>query len=236
MAELTIEMLAPILAREMGVEITELTRLPFGASAQTYSVITSKKSGETEQLCLRRKTPGAADQEEKDATAIPISTEAEVIALAGTVQLPVPEVYYVFTEGDGLGEGFLMQWLEGETLGSRIVRLDQQKMDIPQHSLAYQCGQLLGRLHSGAKLSQLSSSALSSMPRTSASTQAKKYWRQYQHMEAKCGPRPVLDYCFRWLVENAPEDEDEDVLVHGDFRNGNLMIDEEKGVVAVLDW
>ena len=58
--------------------------------------------------------------------------------------MPVPQVYYIFKDGDGLGEGFVMQWLEGETLGSRIARMPQSKMPQP---LAYQCGQLLARIH-----------------------------------------------------------------------------------------
>ena len=34
--------------------------------------------------------------------------------------VPEPEVLLVLEASDGLGEGFLMEWLEGETLGGRI--------------------------------------------------------------------------------------------------------------------
>jgi hypothetical protein len=38
--------------------------------------------------------------------------------------IPEPRVERVLEPGDGLGEGFLMEWLEGETLGARIARAD----------------------------------------------------------------------------------------------------------------
>ena len=45
----------------------------------------------------------------------------------------------------------------------------------------------------------------------------------------------MIDYTARWMLENLP-DSDRIALVHNDFRNGNLMIRPETGVVAVLDW
>ncbi len=44
----------------------------------------------------------------------------------------------------------------------------------------------------------------------------------------------MIDYAARWLLENLPT-QSRRTLVHGDFRNGNLMID-ERGIRAVLDW
>jgi aminoglycoside phosphotransferase (APT) family kinase protein len=45
---------------------------------------------------------------------------------------------------------------------------------------------------------------------------------------------PTLELAFRWLVLNRPEPTRK-VVVHGDFRLGNLIIDEQ-GIAAVLDW
>ncbi len=46
--------------------------------------------------------------------------------------------------------------------------------------------------------------------------------------------RPVFEYALRWLRANLPPDA-ERVLLHGDFRNGNLIVGPE-GIRAVLDW
>jgi hypothetical protein len=47
-------------------------------------------------------------------------------------------------------------------------------------------------------------------------------------------PVPMIDYAWRWLKDNLPNDY-RTTLVHGDFRNGNLMVDAD-GINAVLDW
>ena len=45
---------------------------------------------------------------------------------------------------------------------------------------------------------------------------------------------PVFEIGYQWLVENRPPMKRK-ALVHGDFRNGNLLVDEQ-GVSSVLDW
>ena len=47
-------------------------------------------------------------------------------------------------------------------------------------------------------------------------------------------PHPVLDLAARWLEARAPEPRRR-VLVHGDYRVGNVMFD-ATGVRAILDW
>ena len=47
-------------------------------------------------------------------------------------------------------------------------------------------------------------------------------------------PQPVFEFGLRWLRENAPSPVPL-ALVHGDFRNGNFVVN-ESGIAAVLDW
>jgi aminoglycoside phosphotransferase (APT) family kinase protein len=47
--------------------------------------------------------------------------------------------------------------------------------------------------------------------------------------------RPILELAFQYLRKHVPEPV-QPTLLHGDFRNGNLMFDPQKGLVAVLDW
>ena len=60
-----------------------------------------------------------------------------------------------------------------------------------------------------------------------------RYRVQYESMGIV---RPSLDFIFLWLAQRVPRDTSTPVLVHGDFRNGNLMMDGSQGVVGVLDW
>ena len=45
---------------------------------------------------------------------------------------------------DGLGEGFIMEWLDGEALGARIAR--SPELAGVRANLAYECGQVLARI------------------------------------------------------------------------------------------
>ena len=58
------------------------------------------------------------------------------------------------------------------------------------------------------------------------------YETRYRNMN---WPRPVMDAAFVWLKAHTPPPPPKPTVVHGDFRNGNILID-ENGVSAVLDW
>jgi aminoglycoside phosphotransferase (APT) family kinase protein len=53
--------------------------------------------------------------------------------------------------------------------------------------------------------------------------------------ESMAVARPVFELGFRWLRQNAPAELAQYRLVHGDFRNGNMIFG-SNGVRAVLDW
>ena len=56
-------------------------------------------------------------------------------------------------------------------------------------------------------------------------------WNYYRGLDI---PLPMIDYSARWLLAHLPE-EPAVTVVHGDFRNGNLMVT-PNGIKAVLDW
>ena len=68
-----------------------------------------------------RRTPGGEYVE-----ALPshpgLDVEALLMQSAKAVGVPEPEVYHVLTREDDLGDGFIMEWIEGEALGARITR------------------------------------------------------------------------------------------------------------------
>jgi aminoglycoside phosphotransferase (APT) family kinase protein len=56
--------------------------------------------------------------------------------------------------------------------------------------------------------------------------------REYQSLN---WPKPVFELALRWLTDHDPGPPQQEMLVHGDFRHGNLIIG-SNGVRAVLDW
>jgi aminoglycoside phosphotransferase (APT) family kinase protein len=147
-----------------------------------------------------------------------------VLRLAYDARVPAPAVKYVLSPEDNMGVGFIMEFVEGETLGGRIVR--DERFAATRPKLARQCGEILARIHSIAP-----DAAPALRHQTPAELVA--HWRgAYDNTN---WPRPVFDLAFAWLQSRLPPP-GQPTLVHGDFRNGNLMFRPGEGVVAVLDW
>ena len=219
------EALSNMLSKQVpGFEsLIDCLQLTAGASQETYRIRYNSSSGEA-KLALRRAQPGS--ENESSVGGISLASEAELFRLAKRHNIPSPTVIYELRAEDELGIGFIMDWLEGETLGHRINRRPEFSEIRP--NLACLCGEILGRIHS----IDWRAEKLDSFLETS-DTQAlvEKTWNQYQELNI---PLPMIDYTARWLLENLPKNSRAS-LVHSDFRNGNLMIS-EKGVEAVLDW
>ena len=198
-------------------------RLSGGASQETYRLVIRTYAGE-KKLAMRR-APGAVSPPPTDGQP-GLATEAMLMRAARAAGVPEPEILHVLAPEDGLGEGFVMEWLEGEALGAKIVR--DPSLDSIRPMLAKQCGEILARIHSiDIRASGLESRLVSQSPEQ----YVRQTWQRYQALHT---PQPMIDYSARWLLEHLPTGF-APTLVHNDFRNGNLMVS-QKGVVAVLDW
>lgn len=217
-----------VLRREIdGCErLASIERLSGGASQETYRLRIETEAGER-QLALRRSQGGLAEEARAVERSAPgLRIEAKLMQVARRNGIPEPEVFYVLEPGDELGAGFIMEWLDGIALGARIVRSPDLAEVRPK--LARQCGEILGRLHT----IELEAHGLD---RDLASLSAADFIEQTRgRYEALDTPQPMIDFTARWLMENLPASPDR-TLVHNDFRNGNLMVD-QTGVSAVLDW
>lgn len=203
-----------------GGRIDALRRLSGGASQQTWAFDLHGETA-TVPLILRRAADGARERARMTAG---LDTEARLIAAARSAGVPVPGVRHVLRAADALGVGFVMERLQGETLGRRIVR--DARFAAARCVLARQCGEALARIHA------LPIDDLPPLRRGGASAE-----QQFQ-LDLHRGhgtSRPVFELAFQWLRRHAPREAARPVLVHGDFRNGNLMVD-ESGLVGVLDW
>ena len=198
-------------------------RLSGGASQETYRLTVTGDGGE--RLLAMRRAPGGEPVEITD-THPGLAAEAALMRAARAAGVPEPEVFYVLADDDGLGEGFIMEWLDGVTLGARVVR--SPELDGIREELAYKCGEILARIHA----IDVQATGLDQMLGTvSPAEYVAQTWGRYLEWST---PQPMIDYAGRWLNDNLPEGFTP-ALVHNDFRNGNVMFDEH-GVVAVLDW
>lgn len=217
--------LTAVLERELpGFEtLVSAERLSGGASQETYRLVVRDTNGER-RLAMRR-SPGGI--ESLRAPGHPgLRAEALLMRCARDVGVPEPQVYVVFKPDDGLGDGFVMQWLDGEALGARIVRAEALELIRPR--LAYECGEVLARIHAIDLGKTGLDGLLDPMP---PAAYVEQTWERYKAFNT---PQPMIDYAGRWLLDHLPRDA-RATLVHNDFRNGNIMVG-PAGIVAVLDW
>lgn len=200
-------------ALSQDVRIVALRQLTGGASRQTWSFDAITPAGDVQPLILRRDPP--------EAPGPGMSTEACAIMAARRAGVPEPEILAYGDDIETLGAPFIvMERVEGETLARRILR-DEAFAGV-RPVLAEQCGEILARIHSipPAEVPGLSH------PDVLADLE-EQIW-------SFDDPSPALELGLRWLNEHRPPPAAE-VVVHGDFRNGNLVVTPD-GIRAVLDW
>jgi aminoglycoside phosphotransferase (APT) family kinase protein len=200
--------------------VENLKRLSGGASQETWSFDVPGPDGPS-GFILRR-PPGGVEIM-ASAHAIGLSTEAAVIRAAVAAGAPAPLVAHVLAPGDGLGPGYVMARLAGETISRKILR-DAEFADA-RTMLAAQCGACLAAIHAAP------GETLPDLPVLDAAAQLDRYEEIYHSFRS---PRPIFDLAFAMLRRGLPAMA-KPRLVHGDFRLGNLMID-ARGLVAALDW
>ncbi len=200
------------------VEIDGLQRLSGGASQETWAFDLLYPDGGRRTLILRRMPPG----ERFGDRVIGPEREARAIRAAVAAGVPAPVIRYGLTANDGIGRGFIMDRIAGETLARRVLR---DPAFAPARAVfAAQAGEILAQIHD---IDGTGIGLRTATPAGEIANLRALYVATGQH-------RPVFDFALGWLDRNQPKVV-APRLVHGDFRNGNLMFGPE-GIRAVLDW
>jgi len=200
--------------------VTGAAKLSGGASQETWSFDIVHPDGVFGAI-LRRAPPGHGAAPSRAAG---LAAEAQLMQLAHDAGVPSPRVLHVLQPLDGLGTGFIMQRVEGETIARKILR-DETFAKARPH-LARQLGKVAAGIH-GLPLAKLPK-----LRRMTAEKEIAELERDYRSFD---WPRPVFELALRWLRDRDPGPSEEMTLVHGDFRHGNLIIGPD-GLRAVLDW
>jgi len=184
--------------------VSEPVLLPGGASKEAWAV-----DAEERRLLVRRAGGGVIHRH-----TLSLRHEFEVLRAAHEAGVRVPEPV-VYIEDLDRREAFVMERLEGETIGRRIVR-----MDVPEQ-LPVQMAEQLAKIHAlpPERLPFLEDAPVD---------------RLVEELGEIGEPHTTIELGLWWLRENRPPSR-EHVVVNGDFRIGNLVVDQD-GLVGVLDW
>lgn len=198
-------------------QLTEMRALSAGASRMTW-VLRGRTGAEQHDLVLQRERVRGAGYGD-------VAAEARLLRAAEACGVPVPRLVAVDAQADDLGGAYtITSRVPGETLPKRIM--SREAYAPARRRFAADCGRILARIHS--------------IPVESVEPLESRDQIEFLHsMFDKTGLcRPVFELALRWLDAHRPDSARTGLpprVVHGDFRNGNLVVGED-GVRAVLDW
>ena len=199
--------LRPVLGDDVTVE--NLRALTGGASRTTWAF--DAVDDQRRALILRTGPP--------DDVHAGMELEAAVQRRAAAAGAPVPHILAADNSPAALGNPYLIcDAIGGETIVRKIHRaLD----DSSRERLLQQCAQALAAIHRAE-------------PDGIGLTEGDQLAEWRDRLDQMGHTTATFEWAFRWLAANRPP-ASRRVLVHGDFRMGNLIVD-ESGLAAVLDW
>jgi aminoglycoside phosphotransferase (APT) family kinase protein len=195
-------------------EVVDLRRLAGGSSRETW-ILTAVADGRRVPYVLRRDPPGEAD---------PVRTRHEAIALGAASRhgVPGPDLVSWSDGSDRLGSPYLlMTHVAGEAIPRRLLREDRYA------GARAVLGRQLGR--AAAQVHAVPADEVADLPDLDLLDAIRERYEMVGQQ------RPVLELAFRRLDATRPSASARRTLVHGDFRVGNVLVD-ESGLTAVLDW
>ena len=207
--------LAAVLTERWGqpVTVTELHQLAGGASREIWSL--RAESAQVQRRLVLTRDPRGASRNRS------MTREAALLDAADRAGVPVPTLRGQGDGSDGVGSQYLlMDHVEGETIPRRLLR--DPGFAAARAGLAAELGRVLARIHA---------IPLAELPPLDSGDPLEELRATHDAFDE---PRPALELVMRWLAEHRPPPR-RPGLVHGDFRNGNLMVGPE-GLRAVLDW
>lgn len=208
------------------VKVTAMTRIPGGASRETYSVDMTM-DGAPRGLILRL-DPAASLIETDRAVEF-----AAIRSVYGQGHIPVPEALALETDPEPLGGAFfLMSRVDGGTALNpfRIQDIDPHRAEIGKQFFAH-LGAIAAVPAEGSALA-----GLVDVPAPDACWQ-----RELDHWAGEIAadqthPQPIAEAAIRWLCANPPPPAQRLCVVHGDYRSGNFLHDGAGRITAILDW
>jgi aminoglycoside phosphotransferase (APT) family kinase protein len=198
--------LTDLLGRD--VEVSEPVLVAGGASKEAWAV-----DADGEPLLVRRAAVSVMHRH-----TLSLRDEFEVLRAAYEADVKVPRPYGYVADLEGR-EAFVMERLEGETIGRRIVQ--RPELESARRALPLQLAEELAKIHA------IPSERVPFLGEA-------RFERIVEELDEVGEPHPAIELGLWWLRENRPPVRPA-VVAHGDYRIGNVVVG-ESGLVGILDW
>lgn len=233
MKEITEDLLNQYLGKRFpdwrDISVSELERLPLGASRETFRfdlAYTDGSGAHRDRLILRRDPPASGVASER---------RHEYLAYQAIHGHGIPVPRMILLEEDAShfdGAISLAEDLRGYNNSEYLLQEPEWRVRLPH--IAQQMWSAMGKL-AAVRCETLDLSFMTPATPESTAMQELDYW--VSQLDANdVGPEPITRAAIRWLRRNPPPPAQKLAMVHGDFRAGNFLYDDEGSLIAVLDW
>lgn len=159
-----------------------------------------------------------------------IDREYEIQSKLAGHGIPLAEMHLLCMDDQVIGQSFyLMEHVEGRIFADRLLP-DVSPED--RRQIYLRMIDVLARLHDV----DIDKAGLGTFGKRGefVKRQISRWQRAYD--KTKVADNVAMDAMIDWLTRNMPSD-DEETIVHGDFRIGNMIVHPQRPeIVAVLDW
>lgn len=203
-------------------DVSQVRRISGGFSKETIRALVIGTTGEETDIVIRKVAPGRR--------ADGLTPEYDVVSLVASSGIPTARPLWFRDDCFG-SPAFSTTGVSGEVLGNVWGWTAE-----PSDAAVADLGQAMGILHS------LDVSSLETFPMSPLRTHQdhlSAIAERSDVINAAAGPEaeflPVFELVLNWLKDHAPQDTEDQVLVHGDFGLHNALFSGGR-LTGMLDW
>jgi len=211
-------------------EVTQLVRIPGGASRETWSVDLRWRDehgiDHQQGFIIRRDPPASLVKSER-------RIEFEFYRSFYGTSVPVPKALWLEGEGGILERPlFVMERIDG--CQSQFQALLDPSFAPFRDALGRRMYEILGEI-ANTPIEGLPATSVVEVPRPDQCWRWElDYWERIID-EHEMEPQPIARAAIRWMRRNPPPPAQRVATVHGDFRTGNFLYREAE-IYGILDW